>query len=88
MSSVAAKSKPLAMRQMLNRVSGPGVQCRAGSLAICCVYGTARVGTSPADSVEAFGWIIDEFGDMTAYYLVLAAECRRDPSCDGLSKVA
>ena len=41
-----------------------------------------------ADSVEALGWLIAELGDMTAYCLVLAAECRRDPSCAGLSKVA
>jgi hypothetical protein len=45
-------------------------------------------GTVGADSVEALGWLIAELGDMTAYCLVLAAECRRDPSCAGLSKVA
>jgi len=45
-------------------------------------------GTVGADSVEALGWLIAELGDMTAYCLVLAAECRREPSCAGLSKVA
>ena len=45
-------------------------------------------GTVGADSVEALGWLIAELGDLTAYCLVLAAECRRDPSCAGLSKVA
>ena len=45
-------------------------------------------GTVGADSVEALGWLIAELGDMTAYCLVLAAECRREPSCSGLSKVA
>ena len=45
-------------------------------------------GTVGADSVEALGWLIAELGDMTAYCLVLAADCRREPSCAGLSKVA
>lgn len=45
-------------------------------------------GTVGAESVEALGWLIAELGDMTAYCLVLAAECRREPSCAGLSKVA
>jgi hypothetical protein len=45
-------------------------------------------GSVGADSVEALGWLIAELGDMTAYCLVLAAECRREPSCAGLSKVA
>ena len=45
-------------------------------------------GTVGADSLEALGWLIAELGDMTAYCLVLAAECRREPSCAGLSKVA
>ena len=45
-------------------------------------------GTLGADSVEALGWLIAELGDMTAYCLVLAAECRREPSCAGLSNVA
>jgi|GEM_PF-1942454 len=45
-------------------------------------------GTVGADSVEALGWLIAELGDLTAYCLVLAADCRRDPSCAGLSKVA
>ena len=45
-------------------------------------------GTVGADSVEALGWLIAELGGLTAYCLVLAAECRRDPSCAGLSKVA
>ena len=45
-------------------------------------------GTVGADSVEALGWLIAELGDMTAYCLVLAAECRREPSCAGLSNVA
>lgn len=45
-------------------------------------------GTVGADSLEALGWLIAELGDMTAYCLVLAAECRRDPRCAGLSKVA
>ena len=45
-------------------------------------------GTVGADSVEALGWLIAELGDMTAYCFVLAAECRREPSCAGLSNVA
>ncbi len=45
-------------------------------------------GTVGADSVEALGWLIAELGDMTAFCLVLVAECRREPSCAGLSKVA
>ena len=45
-------------------------------------------GTVGADSVEALGWLIAELGDLTAYCLVLAADCRREPSCAGLSKVA
>jgi hypothetical protein len=45
-------------------------------------------GTVGADSIEALGWLIAELGDLTAYCLVLAAECRREPSCAGLSKVA
>jgi hypothetical protein len=45
-------------------------------------------GSVGADSVEALGWLIAELGDMTAYCLVLAAECRREPSCAGLSNVA
>ena len=45
-------------------------------------------GTVGADSIEALGWLIAELGDMTAYCLVLAAECRRDPSSADLSKVA
>ncbi len=45
-------------------------------------------GTVSAESVEALGWLIAELGDLTAYCLVLAADCRREPSCSGLSKVA
>jgi hypothetical protein len=45
-------------------------------------------GTVSADSLEALGWLIAELGDLTAYCLVLAADCRREPSCAGLSKVA
>lgn len=45
-------------------------------------------GTVGADSVEALGWLITELSDMSTYCLVLAADCRRDPSCAGLSKVA
>lgn len=45
-------------------------------------------GTVGADSVEALGWLIAELGDLTAYCLVLAAECRRAPSCADLSNVA
>jgi hypothetical protein len=45
-------------------------------------------GTVSANSVEALGWLIAELGDLTAYCLVLAADCRREPSCAGLSKVA
>ena len=45
-------------------------------------------GTVGADSIEALGWLIAELGDLTAYCLVLAADCRREPSCAGLSKVA
>lgn len=45
-------------------------------------------GTVGADSVEALGWLIAELGDITAFCMVLAAECRREPSCAGLSKVA
>lgn len=45
-------------------------------------------GTVGADSIEALGWLIAELGDLTAYCLVLAAECRRAPSCAGLSNVA